>query len=70
MHGSACRPIPHRISSATERKILGFQADVRQRVVEAAARWSDVDSAVSERGALARLLKGRSGYTPSPSCSV
>ncbi|CAK0910262.1 unnamed protein product, partial [Prorocentrum cordatum] len=70
MHGSAYRPIPHRISSATERKILGLQADVRQRVVEAAARWCDVDSAVSERGALARLLKGRSGYTPSPSCSV
>ncbi|CAK0841912.1 unnamed protein product, partial [Prorocentrum cordatum] len=70
MHGSAYRPIPHRISSATERKILGLQADVRQRVVEAAARWSDVDSAVSGRGALARLLKGRSGYTPSLSCSV
>ncbi|CAK0895503.1 unnamed protein product, partial [Prorocentrum cordatum] len=61
MRGSAYRPTPHRISSATERKILGLQADVRQRVVEAAARWSDVDSAVSERGALARLLKGRSG---------
>ena len=70
MHGGEHRPAPRQMSAATEKKILGLQADVRQRVVEAACRWSDVDSAVGERGALARLLKGRSGYAPAPSCSV
>ncbi|CAK0816101.1 unnamed protein product, partial [Prorocentrum cordatum] len=58
------------ISAATEHKILGLQADARQREVEAAARWSDVDSAISEHGAMAGPLKGRPGYAPSPSCSV
>ncbi|CAK0869717.1 unnamed protein product, partial [Prorocentrum cordatum] len=58
------------MSASTEKKILGLQADVRQRVVEAASRWCGVDSAVGERGALARLLKGRSGHQPAPSCSV
>ncbi|CAK0795513.1 unnamed protein product, partial [Prorocentrum cordatum] len=70
MHGGDHRPAPRQMSASTEKKILGLQADVRQRVVEAASRWCDVDSAVSERGALARLLKGRSGYAPAPSCSV
>ncbi|CAK0862525.1 unnamed protein product, partial [Prorocentrum cordatum] len=59
-----------RMSASTEKKILGLQADVRQRVVEAASRWCDVDSAVGERGASARLLKGRSGSAPAPSCSA
>ncbi|CAK0830267.1 unnamed protein product, partial [Prorocentrum cordatum] len=70
MRGGDHRPAPRQMSASTEKKILGLQADVRQRVVEAASRWCDVDSAVSERWALARLLKGRSGYAPAPSCSV
>ncbi|CAK0819536.1 unnamed protein product, partial [Prorocentrum cordatum] len=70
MRGGGHRPAPRQMSAPTEKKILGLQADVRQRVVEAAPRWCDVDSAVGERGALARLLKGRSGHAPAPSCSV
>ncbi|CAK0828217.1 unnamed protein product [Prorocentrum cordatum] len=70
MRGSACRPIPRRISAATERSNLVLQVDVRQRAVQAAARWSDVNSAGSERGFLARHLQGRSGHAPSPPCSV
>ena len=66
MHGSAYRPAPRELSAATERKMWGFRSEVRQRIAEAASRWSDVDSAVSERGAVARLLKGRSGYAPAP----
>ena len=41
-----------------------------QRVFRAARRWVDVDSAITESEALARLLKGRSGYAPGVSSNV
>ena len=39
-----------------------FRADAQQRVILAAVRWLDADSTVSEHEALAKLLKGRTGY--------
>ena len=38
-------------------------SNVQQRVILEAMRWVDADSAVDEHEALAKLLKGRTGYS-------
>ncbi|CAK0838915.1 unnamed protein product [Prorocentrum cordatum] len=57
-------------SLTSHMKMDAISADVQQRVFSAARRWIDVDSAVSEEGALARLLKGKAGYAPLGSTSM
>jgi hypothetical protein len=47
-----------------------IRADVQQRVFAAARRWIDVDSAITEEEALARLLKGKAGYATPGSTSI
>ena len=42
----------------------------QQRVIIAALRWVDADSAVDEDEALAKLLKGRTGYASGVSSNV
>ena len=44
--------------------------DVRQRVLQCSLRWIDVDSAIDPNEALAKLLKGKSGYDPLPDSTV
>ncbi|CAK0791289.1 unnamed protein product [Prorocentrum cordatum] len=56
--------------AASRMKMYAISADVQQRVFSAARRWIDVDSAVSEEEALARLLKGKAGYAPLGSTST
>ena len=55
---------------ATEDKNQCLRADVQQRVILAAMRWVDADSAVDEHEASAKLLKGRTGYAPGVSSNV
>ena len=55
---------------ASEDKNQSLRADVKQRVIIAALRWVDADSAVDEHEALAKLLKGRTGYAPGVSSNV
>ena len=43
---------------------------MQQRVILAAMRWVDADMAVDEQEALAKLLKGRTGYAPGVSSNV
>ena len=43
---------------------------MQQRVLHSALRWIDVDSAITEKEALAKLLKGKAGYAPDASTSV
>ncbi|CAK0793120.1 unnamed protein product, partial [Prorocentrum cordatum] len=50
--------------SASQRKMDLIRADAQQRALSAARRWIDVDSAIAEKEALARLLKGKAGYAP------
>ena len=47
-----------------------LRADVQQRVIPAAMRWVDADSAVDEHEASAKLLKGRRGHAPGVSSNV
>ena len=56
--------------AATEDKNQCLRADVQQRVILAAMRWVDADSAVDERKALATLLKGCTGYALGVSSNV
>ena len=49
---------------ASEDKNQCLRADVQQRVILAAMRWVDADSAVDGHEALAKLLKGRTGHAP------
>ena len=61
MHGEETRP-PATSLMESEDKNQRLRADVQQRVIIAALRWVDADSAVDEHEALAKLLKGRTGY--------
>ena len=58
------------LSCATEDNIQCLRADVKQRVILAAVRWVDADSAVDEHEALAKLLKGRTGCALGVSSNV
>ena len=49
---------------ACEDKNQCLRADVQHRVIPAALRWVDADSAVEGHEALAKLLKGRTGHAP------
>ena len=71
MHGEVTRPpaLPPSLV-ASEDKNQCLRADVQQRVILAALRWVDADSAVDEHEALAKLLKGRTGYAPGVSSNV
>ena len=71
MHGEDSRPAARLPSlEASEDKNRCLRADVQQRVILAAMRWVDADTAVDEHEALAKLLKGRTGYAPGVSSKV
>ena len=71
LHGEGYREVSDRhLSQATEEKVARLRDDVLRRVHLAARRWVDVDCAVHEGEALARLLKGKAGYVPAGSTSV
>ena len=71
LHGEGHRgPIAATATAATSEKVSWLQRDVQQRVLHAALRWIDVDSAINEKEALAKLLKGKAGYAPAASTSV
>ena len=55
---------------ASEDKDQCLRADAQQRVILAAMRWVDADSAVGEHEALAKLLKGRTGYANGVSSNI
>ena len=55
---------------ATEDNNQCLRAKVQERVILAAMRWVDADSAVDEHEALAKLLKGPTGYAPGVSSNV
>ena len=64
-HGEEDRPAARPPSLlASEDKNQCLRVDVQQRVILAAPRWVDADSPVDENEVLAKLLKGRRGYTP------
>ena len=70
MHGEENRPTalpPSLVASEDKNQCL--RADV-QRVILAALRWVDADSAVDEHEALAKLLKERTEYAPGVSSNV
>ena len=60
MHGEESRPtaLPPSLVASEDRNNV-FVPDVQQRVILAALRWLDADSAVDEHEALAKLLMGR-----------
>ncbi|CAK0800111.1 unnamed protein product, partial [Prorocentrum cordatum] len=70
LHGGIHRGDRAPASLTSQMKTDAISADVQQRVFSAARRWIDVDSAVSEEEALARLLKGKAGYAPLGSTSM
>ena len=72
MHGEDCRPAAGPPSLvASEDKNQSLRADVQQRVILAAMRWDDADSAVDEHEAVAKLLlNGRTGRAPGVSSIV
>ena len=63
------RPAARPLLRPPRTRINVLRADV-QRVVLAAMRWVDADSAVDEREALATLLKGCTGYALGVSSNV
>ena len=71
MHGEENRP-PARPPSlvAREDRNQCLRGDVQQRVILAALRWVDADSAVDENKALAKLLKGSTGHVLGVSSNV
>ena len=71
MRGEGSRPAARPpFLVASEEKNQCLRADVQQRVILAAMRWVDADSAVDEHEASAKLLKGRRGYAPGVSSNV
>ncbi|CAK0900961.1 unnamed protein product [Prorocentrum cordatum] len=70
LHGGIHRGDRAPASLTSQMKMDAISADVQQRVLSAARRWIDVDSAVSEEEALARHLKGKAGHAPLGSTSV
>ena len=71
MHGEDSRPAARLPSLvACEDKNQCLLADVQQSVILAAMRWVDADRAVDGHEALAKLLKGRTGYAPGVSSIV
>ena len=54
----------------TEDKNQCLRAEVQQRVILAAMRWVEADSAIDEHEALGKLLKGRTGHAPGVSSNV
>ena len=71
MRGEGSRPaarLPFLVASEEKNQCL--RADVQQRVILAAMRWVDADSAVDEHEASAKLLMGRRGYAPGVSSNV
>ncbi|CAK0824653.1 unnamed protein product, partial [Prorocentrum cordatum] len=70
LHGGIHRGGRAPVSSASQMKMDAISADAQQRVFSAARQWIDVDSAVSEEEAFARLLKGKAGYAPLGSTSM
>ena len=63
-------PLPRVASAATSKKVQWLQRDVLQRVLHCSLRWIDVDSAITEKEALAKLLKGKAGYAPAASTNI
>ena len=60
LHGEGHRgPTAATTTAATSEKVSWLQRDVQQRVLHAALRWIDVDSAINEKEALAKLLRGK-----------
>ncbi|CAK0861934.1 unnamed protein product [Prorocentrum cordatum] len=70
LHGGEHRSGTAPEGSVSQRKMDLIRADVQQRVFSAARRWIDVDSAITEQEALAKLLKGKAGYAPLGSTSM
>ena len=71
MRGEDSRPAPRPLPLvASEGKNQRLRADVQQRIILAAMRWVDADTAVDEHETLAKLLKGRTGYAPGVSSDV
>ena len=71
LHGEGHRgSVTATASAATCEKVQWLQRDVLQRVLSCALRWIDVDSAIDETEALAKLLKGKDGNAPAASTSV
>ena len=72
MLGEENRPggsaLPHLWTSRTRTNVFVWTCS--QRVILAALRWVDADSAVDENGALAKLQQGRTGYAPGVSSNV
>ena len=71
MHGEETRPpaLPSSVV-ASEDKNQRLRADVQQRVITAALRWVDADSAVDGHQALAKLQKGSTSYASGVSSNV
>ena len=55
---------------ANEDKNRYLREDVQQRVILAALRWGDADSAVDDNEALAKPLLGRTSHAPGVSSNV
>ncbi|CAK0906248.1 unnamed protein product, partial [Prorocentrum cordatum] len=70
LHGGEHRSGTAPEGSVSQRRMDLIRADVQQRVFSAARRWIDVDSAITEQEALAKLLKGKAGYAPLGSTSM
>ena len=71
LHGEETRPSarpPSRVAS--EDKNQRLRVDVQQRVILAALRWVESDSALDEHETSAKLLKGRTGYASGVSSNV